>query len=468
MMSRLLAGLMVLFLAITPAFAADRPNIVFIGAEDISPDLGVYGNKFVQTPNLDRLASQGVRFNRCFTHAPVCAPSRSGLITGRYPISFGTHHMRSKLAVAPPETFTHMLRSEGYYVSWPGKTDFNFDVPDGAFDDTKNWMKQGIGKLKQPFFAYTNYAGTHESQIRTPAEVSAERTKRLKPEQRVDPAKVELPPYYPDTPIVRRDVANYLENITALDYYVGDVLKAIQDAGLADNTIVVFWGDHGWGMPRGKRWCYDSGTRCPLIVKWPGKIKPGTVREDLVAVVDFAPTFLTMAGVGIPKGLQGQTMLTAAGEANPSPRKFAYSARDRMDETLDRIRSVRDERYRYVRNFMPELPYAQIVRYGEHMPTMQVWRRLNAEGKLEGAQKLFFAPTKPNEELYDTQNDPHEIHNLIDSPTPEQQGRLKALREAMDAWIVQTGDLGAVPETELIKRGLVRDVLSDKDNRKSP
>jgi uncharacterized sulfatase len=447
---------------LTPMLASaadDRPSIVFIGAEDISPDLGCYGNRFVHTPNLDRLASQGVRFTRCFTHAPVCAPSRSGMITGRYPTSFGTHHMRSKLKVAPPPTFTSVLRKTGYHVAWPGKTDFNFDVPPDAFTATQRWTDNGASALPRPFFAYVNFNITHESKLRCPPEEYAQLTRRLKSEQRVDPSTVELPPYYPDTPEVRRNVANYYELITAMDYAVGDVL-----AKTPDDAIVVFWGDHGWGMPRGKRWVYESGSRCPLIVRWPGKVKPGTVREDLVAVVDFAPTFLTMAGVTLPDGLQGQPFLTPAGGPNPNPRKYVFSARDRMDETPDHIRAVRDQRFRYIRNFQPNLPYAQRVQYGEMMPTMRAWRRLNAEGKLNPTQALFFAPTKPEEELYDTQSDPHEVHNLAGAP--EHAPRQQELRAALDAWIKETGDLGEVAEEELIRRGVVEDVLKKYESRR--
>jgi N-sulfoglucosamine sulfohydrolase len=441
---------------------------VFIVAEDISPDLGCYGNKFVHTPNLDKLASQGARFTRCYTHAPVCAPSRSGMITGMYPTSFGTHHMRSKLAVAPPPTFTSILRKAGYHVAWPGKTDFNFDVPADAFSSTENWMQAGPGTLPKPFFAFMNLNVTHESQIRAPKGKYAKNIERLKADERVDPAKVELPPYYPDAPEVRRDLANYYELITAMDYRVGDILRKLEEDGLAENTVVVFWGDHGRGLPRHKRWVYESGTLCPLIVRWPGKIQPGTVREDLVAVVDFAPTFLTIAGAQIPERLQGQPMLTADGKPGSKPRKYIYSARDRMDEVPDRIRAVRDERYRYVRNFRPELPYAQRVAYGELMPTMRVWREWNEAGKLQGPQKLFFAKTKPEEELYDLEADPHEVNNLAQSSQPEHVAKLNELRGALDQWLKDTNDLGAVPEEELIRRGVVRDVLSGYRSRKLP
>jgi N-sulfoglucosamine sulfohydrolase len=433
------------------ANAPKRPNFVWIVAEDISPNLGCYGDKDAITPNLDRLASQGARFTRCFTHAPVCAPSRSGLVTGMYPTTIGSHHMRSTLK-EPPATFMEELRKAGYFVAWPGKTDFNFNPPKAAFDSTQNWMTKG--ELKQPFFAFINLFVTHESQIRVPKATYEKNTARLKPSERRDPAKVALPPYYPDAPEVRRDVATYHENITAMDYQVGDILKWLDDKKLADNTVVFFFGDHGWGMPRGKRWLYDSGLHVPFLVRWPGVIRPGTVRDDLAAFLDFAPTVLSIAGVKPLERMQGQLVL---GEG-AKPRKYVFAARDRMDETFDRTRSVRDDRFKYIRNYYPELPYAQHILYMDEMPTMKVWRQWAAEGKLKGPQALFFAPTKPKEELYDTQADPHEVHNLADDPA--HADKLKELRAALDQWVKETKDLGEIPEDELIRRGLVVDRLS--------
>ena len=241
-----------------------------------------------------------------------------------------------------------------------------------------------------------------------------------------------------------------------MDYHVGDVLQELERQGVADNTIVFLTGDHGRGLPRGKRWLYDSGIHVPLIIRWPGQIKPGSVREDLVCFLDFAPTVLALAGVEIPKTLQGQIFL---GPHAAPERKYIFAARDRMDETYDRIRCVRDKRFKYIRNFHPELPYAQRIDYGELMPTMQVWRELSAAGKLTGPQNLFFAKTKPKEELYDLDVDPHEITNLVLSP--KHQDKLAELRSALDKWILETTDLGAVPEPELIKRGLVADKLKD-------
>ncbi|HKA07046.1 MAG TPA: sulfatase/phosphatase domain-containing protein, partial [Gemmataceae bacterium] len=313
-----------------------------------------------------------------------------------------------------------------------------------------------------PFFAFINLFVSHESQIRVPKPKYEANTSRLKPSEHRDPAKVAIPPYYPDAPEVRKDVATYHENITAMDYQVGDILRWLDDQKFADHTVVFFFGDHGWGMSRGKRWLYDSGLHTPLLIRWPGHLgpepgehKPGDVCEDLVAFIDFAPTVLSIAGVKPPERMQGHRFL---GGGLRERRKYIFAARDRMDETFDRIRAARDQRFKYIRNYYPELPYAQHILYMDEMPTMQVWRKWAAEGKLTGPQKLFFAPTKPKEELYDTQTDPHEIKNLADAPA--YADKLKELRGALEKWVTDTKDLGEFPEDELIRRGLVVDRIS--------
>jgi N-sulfoglucosamine sulfohydrolase len=450
-------ALTLLALTLAPAaFAADRrPNVVWIVAEDFSPNLGCYGDPDAVTPNLDKFAKQGARFTRCFTHAPVCAPSRSGLITGQYPTTLGSHHMRSKLTTPPP-LFVDGLRKAGYFVAWPGKTDFNFDPPAHWADSTKNWVPNAnVLPADKPFFAYVNIGVTHESQARASHFQYAKNTARLKPEQRHDPAKVTLPPYYPDTWEVRDNVAVYHDNATAMDYTVGDILKALDDRKLSDNTVVFFFGDHGSCLPRGKRWLYDSGIRVPLLVRWPGKIEPGSVREDLVCFLDFAPSVLNIAGAEVPKAMVGRAML--GDKPQPAPR-YVFSCRDRMDESYDRIRSVRGERFHYLCNFHPELPYAQWINYMDEMPVMRAWRRLAFEGKLTPTQSLFMARAKPKEELYDTQADPHEVKNLAGSK--QHAAALAEMRAALDQWIKDTKDLGEVPEKELIKRGVVKDVLT--------
>ena len=286
-MIRTLLFLCSLGFALHAAAATQRLNFVWMICEDMGPELGCYADPQAITPNIDKLAAQGARFTRCFTHAPVCAPSRSGLITGAYPTTIGTHHMRSKL-VSPPPTFTSYLRKAGYFAAWPGKTDFNFDVPPDSFDSTADWTRT---RPRQPFFAYINFNDSHESSIRMRDKFDRF-TEPLTTTERHDPAKMKLPPYHPDTPETRRDLANYYDLVTAVDRKVGRVLKWLDEQGLAENTVLFLTGDHGRGLPRSKRWIYDSGIHVPLIVRWPGTIKPGSVREDLVSFIDFAPTVL--------------------------------------------------------------------------------------------------------------------------------------------------------------------------------
>lgn len=444
---------------------AQRPNILWISTEDISPDLGCYGDEYAHSPNVDRLAAQGVRYTNAFSTAPVCAPSRSAIITGMYPTTIGSMHMRSK-AVPPAgvKAFTESLRAAGYYCTNNSKTDYNFEAPpshrppDTVWDEssqTAHWRNRP--DKNQPFFAVFNIMVTHESQVRVPDEAYKKNTARVKPEQFHDPAKAKLPPYYPNTPLVRKDWARYYDNITAMDYLVADLLKQLEDDGLADNTIVFFWGDHGRGLPRGKRFVYDSGLRVPLIARWPGHITPGTVNDELVCLFDLGPTALSLAGVPIPWQMQAQAML---GAQKKEPRRYAFAHRDRMDEAYDTMRSVMDKRFHYIRNFFPGRPYAQHIEYLEEMPTMKEWRRLYKDhmnaldpnyGKaLNPAQLLFMAPEKPPEELYDLAVDPYEINNLAKSP--QHQEVLKQMRAALEQWQKETKDLGLVPELELRER----------------
>jgi N-sulfoglucosamine sulfohydrolase len=442
-----------------------RPNILWISTEDISPDLGCYGDSYAVTPNLDRLAAQGMRYANAFATAPVCAPSRSAIITGMYPTTIGSLHMRSK-AVPPAgvKAFTEYLRAAGYYCTNNSKTDYNFEAPpanrppDTVWDETSNtahWRNRP--DKNQPFFAVFNIIVTHESQVRVPDAQYKKNTAALKPEQFHDPAKASLPPYYPDTPIVRKDWARYYDNITAMDYIVADILKQLEDDGLADNTVVFFWGDHGRGLPRSKRFVYDSGLRVPLIVRWPGQIQAGSVNDELVCLFDLGPTALSLAGAPIPAYMQSQAIL---GAQKKPPRQYAFAHRDRMDESYDMMRSVMDKRYHYIRNFHPDRPYAQYIDYLEEMPTMKEWRHLykdhmnalnpNYGNVLNPAQLRFMAAQKPPEELYEVKVDPHELNNLADSP--HYQSILKEMRAALDKWRKETKDLGDVPEMELRER----------------
>ncbi len=432
--------------------AADRPNIVWIVGEDMGPELGAFGDANAITPNIDRLAREGVRFTKAFTHCAVCAPSRSGLVTGRYPISIGTQHMRSRL-IEPPVTFTKRLQDAGYHVSWPGKTDFNFADPPDFATARKPWHKGPA--LKEPFFAYVNFTQSHESQVRNDGDKYAANTKRLTDAQRHDPAKMVLPPFYPDAPIVRTELARYYDLVTSVDYDMGDVLTWLDDQKLAENTVVFIFGDHGRGMPRYKRWVNDTGTRVPLIVRWPGKVKPGTVREDLVEFLDLPATALALATGAVPAELEGRAMLTKDGQAPAEPRKYVHAHRDFMDETLDRIRSVRDGKFRYIRNFMPELPYAQRIAYMELGGTMKVWREWNAAGKLNDVQSLFFTDKKPTEELYDCEADPFETKNLAGDAAHAE--KLAELRTEMDRWLKATNDFsGRMSAEEMVENGIIK------------
>lgn len=432
-----------------------QPNVLWLSFEDISPDLGCYGDPYAKTPLFDSLASQGVRYTNAFAHAGVCAPARSGIITGMYPTAIGTHNMRCSGIPQPGvRCFTDYLRAAGYYCTNNSKTDYQFSPPQSAWDESSNkahWRNRP--EKDMPFFAIFNFTSTHESQIRNEGR-HRQNQQKLSKDELHDPALAVVPPYYPDTEVVRRDLANYADNITAAEAEMQKILDQLEEDGLAEDTIIWIWGDHGRGLPRGKRWVYDSGTRVPLIVIVPEKwrslaspkdesaVAPGTVTDRLVAFVDFAPTMLSLCGVEIPEILQGHAFL---GKQEAEPREYVYAARDRMDERYDLIRSVRDKRYRYIRNFLPSVTYGQDINYMNQMPTMKEIRRLGAEGKLSGAEAQYLRPTKAVEELYDTQLDPHEIHNLADNPAYRE--KLLAMRAECEAWMERIGDIGLIPES---------------------
>ena len=439
--------------ASVPTDGAKRPNILWISAEDISPSLGCYGDSYAITPRLDQLAREGMRFTRCFTHAGVCAISRSGLITGMYPVSIGSQHMRSQIVLPPQvKAFPEYLRAAGYWTTNRSKTDYNFPPPKAAWDEnspqSRDWRGRAAG---QPFFSVINLLTTHESQIRGQFGETLH-----------DPAKAQLPPYIPDTAVTRRDWARYADLLTTLDQQVAAILDQLAADGLAEETIVCFWGDHGQGLPRGKRWLYDSGTRTPLIIRWPGRLAAGSVCEDLVCFLDFAPTMLRLAGVDLPPHIHGRVLppiekLLASDKSSsadkpssspPPAREFIFGHRDRMDETYDLIRSARNTRFKYLRNYAPRRSYSQNIAYMNQMPSMREMRRLNAEGQLSDAAAQFFRETKPVEELFDTEADPHEIVNLADRP--EHATTLQRMRAALERWQEEVDDSGLIPESLLV------------------
>ncbi|MBI1337361.1 MAG: sulfatase-like hydrolase/transferase [Phycisphaera sp.] len=445
-----------------------RPNFILLVGEDAGRFAGCYGDPLAYTPNLDRLASEGCRFDNAFSTAPVCAPSRSTLVSGRYAWSLGSHHMRSTL-VKPPRLFTHALRDAGYHVSWPTKLDFNFEPDKDYCDDTQEWEERlrsgAFGD--RPFFVYKNFGITHESTMWATAGdhkgQRADREEMLKgvPANKLtQPADVRVPAYLADTPEapeIREDIARFYDALSLMDAQAGQVLDALGASPCRDNTVVIFLTDHGRGLLREKRWCYDAGVHLSLIVRWPNGIEAGTVSDRMVSWVDIGPTVLSLAGVEIPGDFQGSAFL---GDADDSLREFVFAGRDRMDETFDRVRMARDKRWHYLRNFYPELPYAQRNRYMEHQLTTRAMRRLNAEGKLTGASACYFPPTKPPEELYDAHNDPDMVNNLADDPSCK--AHLERLRAALDEELERFGDLGQTPERELIARSLVVNRLDNE------
>ncbi|MBI5688409.1 MAG: sulfatase-like hydrolase/transferase [Verrucomicrobia bacterium] len=436
------------------AVPAARPNILWLTAEDICPNLGCYGDTYAVTPNLDRFATQAVRYTQAFGITGVCAPNRSCLITGVFPTRLGSHGMRSTTTLpAAVKCFSEYLREAGYYCSNNAKTDYNFAVPKSAWDECNrkgHWRNRKPG---QPFFAVFNHEVSHESRIRVPEAQYQENTARLTPAQRHDPAKAPVPPFHPDTPEVRRDWARYYDNITAMDYQVADKLKELEDAGLAEDTIVFFFGDNGTGLPGMKKWIWEGGIHVPLMVRFPKKWQhlapatPGQTTDRLVSFVDFAPTVLSLCGVKLLPHLQGTAFL---GEQAGKPRKFIHAIRDRMAERFDIVRVVRDRRYQYHRNFMPHLTWSQFVSYTEEMPTMKAWRQIASEGKLTGPPARYFSLTKPVEELYDNETDPNQLTNL--AVNPKHRETLERLRAECVRWMRATGDLGLLPEHEMLVR----------------
>jgi arylsulfatase A-like enzyme len=435
-----------------PANAADRPNILWLSCEDISAHLGCYGYPNTTTPNLDAFAKEGVRYTHAFVTAGVCAPCRSAIITGMYQTSIGTQHMRCTAKL--PEhirPFTQSLREAGYYCTNKSKQDYQFKTPAGTWDVSSGKAHWKNRPKDKPFFAVFNYTGCHESGIASKSKYESV-TKGLKKHDR-DVVVKSLPPYYPDTPTVRDDWGRYYDVITAMDQWVAEHLKALDDAGLAEDTIVVYWSDHGVGLPRAKRWLYDSGMHVPLMVRIPEKFRvgeqgtPGLVSDQLVSLIDLGPTALNLAGIEIPKHMQGRAFL---GENTPSPRDYVYGARDRMDERYDIIRAVRDRRFKYIRNYEPFKTYYQYMNTPEKGRLMREIRRVEALSDISPGVARFLEPTKAKEELYDTQADPHEMRNL--AADPKFAAELKRMRQAHLDWVLETRDLGLVPEAEINAR----------------
>ncbi len=444
------------------------PNILLIVAEDMSSRVGAFGDLAANTPALDKLARQGVRYTNVFTAAGVCAPSRSALITGVYPQSMGTQHMRTAYyqyeAVPPAEikAFPELLRRAGYVTANFAKRDYQFgepftvwDVDVGGFTSELEpavWRQLPQGK---PFFAMINLMWTHESRLFDVADEAKGRfgakIKKLAQtrEQLINhvtnPADVTVPPYYPDTPRVRKNIAQMYDNIHYMDSQVAAILSNLQKDGLADNTIIIWTTDHGDGFPRAKRSVYDSGLHVPMIVRFPDGHGEGNVEHQLVSFVDLAPTILDLAGASIPEFIQGRNFLD---NRQINSRQYIYAGRDRMDGTPDWVRAVRDQRYKYIRNYMDGLAYFRPLAFRDMFPIMQELWAGEAENLLNNTQHFYFKAPRPKEELYDTLTDPYEVHNL--AADPDFAGELQRLRAAMDQWLARVGDTSREPEANMI------------------
>ncbi|MEO1995786.1 MAG: sulfatase-like hydrolase/transferase [Planctomycetaceae bacterium] len=421
-----------------------RPNVLWITSEDNGPHLGAYGDTYADTPHLDRLASRGLTYLNCWSTAPVCAPARTTIISGVYPPSSGSEHMRSMTRLpAFMKMYPEFLREAGYYCTNNSKEDYNLEKSGPIWDASSrkaHWKNRAAG---QPFFAIFNHTVSHESQI------------RKRPHTPIhNPENVRIPAYHPDTPEVRRDWAQYYDKLTEMDARVGANLAELNKAGLSEDTIVIYYGDHGSGMPRSKRWPYNSGLRVPLIVYIPQKFaslrppeyRTGGQSRRLVGFIDLAPTLLSLVGIKPPAYHQGFAFL---GTYQTEPQPFIYGFRGRMDERYDMVRTVRDQRYIYIRNYMPHKIYGQYIAYMFQTPTTRVWRELYDQNKLQPPQTHFWE-TKPAEELYDLQEDPDEVRNLARSA--EHQEVLQRLRRAQRSLATSIRDVGFLPESEIHSR----------------
>jgi len=426
-----------------------KPNIIWIVCEDISPFISSFGNTEIKTPNIDQLASEGVKYNFVYTTAGVCAPSRSSIITGMYQTSIGTMHMRtlgdSKYQPVPSysvvipdyvKCFPEYLRAAGYYCTNNEKQDYQFIPPVTVWDENgpaASFRNRPKGK---PFFSVFNLAITHESMLWL-----------RKDSFLVDPQKLTVPPIYPNTNTAKEAIARLFTNIELMDRQVGEIIQMLKKDGLYDNTIIFFYSDHGGSLPWMKREILERGTHIPLVIRFPGKKNAGTANNDLISSVDFAPTILSLAGIPVPSYMQGQAFLGA--QKVNTPRKYVFAGRDRMDSEYDRVRMVRNSRFRYLYNYMPEKKYYQDLQFRLSVPLMKEILQLRDEKKLDATQASWFK-TKPVEELYDVQADPYELHNLVSDPLYANQ--LKELRAAFQEWTKTVGDMASTQESAMIKK----------------
>ena len=465
-----------IFVGQVTAAAPARPNILLLMAEDMSARVGAFGDAVAVTPNIDALARQGVRYPNTFTAAGVCAPSRAAHILGMHQISTGTLHMRSSTRIeggyysVPPsgvKAYPELLRAAGYYTFTDAKLDYQFSgVHSGSgpftiwdLEGTENWRGKEKG---QPFFGLVNFQVTHESGVFQPlGNMPNSRIHFMLQLMRwwsldsietavVNPADIILEPYYPDTPTVRRDIARHYDNIASMDAEVGKILEMLKEDGLADSTIVIWTTDHGDGLPRAKREIFDSGIKVPMIIHWPEAYRPddaipGSADPRLISFVDLAPTVLALAGVTAPDNLHGSNFLSS----ETKPRQYIYASRDRIDEVPDRQRAVRDDRFKYIRSWHPELAGGHALAFRDNIDMSREMQSLYRDGKLNEAQSQWFKP--PGEErLFDLQQDPFELIDVSKDPAYQQE--LVRMSAALDSWLAGIKDWGNEDEITLIEQ----------------
>ncbi len=434
----------------------ERPNILWIVAEDLSPIIPPFGDHTVETPNISRLAEEGVRYSNVFSTSGVCAPSRAAIALGTYQNRVGAQHMRTMRpsavagfpegvtayeALPAPEIKMHSqyFREAGYYTSNNAKEDYQFSKPITAWHESggdAHWRNRAPG---QPFFSIVNLGITHESQV-----WAQQQNPLLVPED----LDVPVPPYLPATDVSLRDIRQVYSNIVALDRQVGAILQQLEEEDLLDKTIVFFYSDHGGPLPRQKRMLYDSGLHLPMIIRFPDGWRAGEIDDQLISFVDFKSTALSLAGIAPPDYADGRAFL--GDFVNTPERKFIHAAADRFDGHTDTIRAVRDSRFKYLRNYDVDRGYYLPLPYREQMAIMQELLRLNESGELNDYQAQWFRSQKPPEELFDTDNDPHELNNLAADPSYGE--KLAELSGEMEAWLGSFEDLGLMPEPELIQR----------------
>jgi N-sulfoglucosamine sulfohydrolase len=434
----------------------DRPNVVYIAIEDITPMMGCYGDTYAKTPNFDQLAQEGIRYTLAYSVGPVCSVSRSSIVTGMYPTSIGTMHHRSRVGDPPAflKMIPNLMREAGYFTT-NNKTDYNIQGAQwhkSKSKDMEGWRHRT--DRSQPFFCKFDFAESHSSITKIPEDVIVQqRLNRLKPEDFHDPATAPIPPYHPADPAFRKAWSRYYDAVTQVDYRAGELIDRLKEDGLWDDTIVIVWADHGVGMPRGKHMLWEQGTHVPLIVRYPKKYQhlaaaePGSVVDDLVCLMDLGPSVLKMVGIKPPNYMHGRALLC---QSDAKKRDYVVSVRNRLDIRSEMVRSIRDKRYRYQRNFYPHLPFAPYQTAQFAAPVYMRWAELARDGKLEGSQEEYALRFKPLEQLYDSENDPHMIKNVADDPAYAEV--LEQMRRRLYDWMVETRDMGILEEHEINRR----------------